>query len=79
MRRACCPPPAWDAAVVFGDAFINFPQSTGALKTIKGIGPVLGLTIMLETGDIHRFPEVGDYSSYSRGVRTDEEAITDRP
>jgi transposase len=41
------------------------------LKTIKGVGPVLGLTIMLETGDIHRFPSVGDYSSYCRLVKTE--------
>jgi transposase len=41
------------------------------LKTIKGVGPVLGLTIMLETGDIRRFPSVGDYSSYCRLVRTE--------
>lgn len=39
------------------------------LKTIKGVGPVLGLTIMLETGDIHRFAQVGHYSSYCRCVK----------
>jgi transposase len=32
---------------------------------------VLGLTIMLETGDIHRFPNVGDYSSYCRLVKAE--------
>jgi transposase len=41
------------------------------LQTIKGVGPVLGLTIMLETGDIHRFPSVGDYSSYCRLVKAE--------
>lgn len=41
------------------------------LKTIKGVGPILGLTIMLETGDVHRFPSVGDYSSYCRQVKTE--------
>lgn len=41
------------------------------LKTIKGVGPILGLTIMLETGDIHRFAEVGNYSSYCRCVKTE--------
>jgi transposase len=41
------------------------------LKTIKGVGPILGLTIMLETGDICRFPSVGDYSSYCRLVRAE--------
>jgi len=38
------------------------------LKTIPGVGEVLGLTIMLETGEIGRFPSVGKYSSYSRCV-----------
>jgi transposase len=38
------------------------------LLTVNGIGDILGLTIMLETGDIGRFPHVGDYASYCRCV-----------
>jgi transposase len=38
------------------------------LKTVPGIGPILALTIMLETGDITRFSTVGDYASYCRCV-----------
>ena len=38
------------------------------LKTISGIGDILGLTIALETGDITRFPKVGNYASYCRMV-----------
>jgi transposase len=38
------------------------------LLTVNGIGDILALTIMLETGDIGRFPTVGDYSSYCRCV-----------
>jgi transposase len=38
------------------------------LKTVNGIGDILGLTIMLETGDIQRFPSVGHYASYCRCV-----------
>jgi transposase len=38
------------------------------LKTVPGIGHILALTIMLETGDITRFPTVGDYASYCRCV-----------
>jgi transposase len=38
------------------------------LKTAPGIGLILALTIMLETGDITRFPTVGDYASYCRCV-----------
>lgn len=38
------------------------------LISIDGIGLVLGLTIMLETGDITRFDSVGNYASYCRCV-----------
>jgi len=38
------------------------------LKTVSGIGEILGLTIMLETGDIRRFASVGNYASYCRCV-----------
>lgn len=38
------------------------------LTSIDGIGFTLGLTIMLETGDISRFSEVGHYASYCRCV-----------
>lgn len=39
-----------------------------SLLTIDGIGKILGMTIMLEIGDIHRFPSVGNFSSYARCV-----------
>lgn len=38
------------------------------LQTICGIGKILSLTIMLETGSIERLPTVGDYVSYCRKV-----------
>ena len=38
------------------------------LKTVAGIGQILALTIMLETGQVQRFPTVGDYASYCRCV-----------
>jgi transposase len=38
------------------------------LRTVPGIGIVLGLTIVLESGDIHRFDDVGQYASYCRMV-----------
>lgn len=40
------------------------------LLTIPGIGKILGLTIMLETGSIDRFEKVGNYASYCRKVTT---------
>jgi transposase len=42
------------------------------LTTIKGVGPILALTIMLETGDIGRFAQVGDYASYCRLVKSEK-------
>jgi transposase len=41
------------------------------LSTICGIGKILALTIMLETGVISRFPKVGDFVSYCRKVPTE--------
>lgn len=38
------------------------------LLTVSGIGKVLGLTILLEVGDITRFAHVGDFASYARCV-----------
>jgi len=41
------------------------------LLTMPGIGNILGMTIMLEVGDISRFPTVGRYSSYCRCVKSE--------
>jgi len=38
------------------------------LTNIDGIGIILALTIMLETGCINRFDKVGNYASYCRCV-----------
>lgn len=38
------------------------------LKTVNGIGDILALTIMLETGEIGRFPKAGNFASYCRCV-----------
>jgi len=39
------------------------------LLSMPGVGKILGMTIMMETGDVGRFPEVGNYTSYCRGAR----------
>jgi transposase len=41
------------------------------LLSVSGIGQALGLTIMLETGEISRFNKVGNYSSYCRCVKSE--------
>jgi len=40
------------------------------LTTVPGIGKILALTIMLETGEINRFKKVGNYTSYCRCVKS---------
>ena len=50
---------------------INHRPEFEYLLTMPGIGDILGMTIMLEVGDINRFPAVGDYSSYCRCVKSE--------
>jgi transposase len=44
------------------------------LTSVTGIGTILGLTIMLETGDIQRFDSPGNYASYYRCVNSIRES-----
>ncbi len=39
------------------------------LQSVPGIGPILAWIILLETGDIHRFAKVGNFTSYCRLVQ----------
>lgn len=54
--------------VVLAQVKIN--EDYKRLTDIDGIGVILALTIMLETGDISRFNEVGNYASYCLCVNT---------
>lgn len=47
---------------------VKLRRSYKRLITVPGIGKILALTIMLETGDIRRFTDVGNYVSYARLV-----------
>jgi transposase len=62
MRR---PSTCWSvrplAQVRLGPAYCH-------LQSVSGIGQVLGLTILLETGPIERFVTAGHYASYCRCV-----------
>jgi transposase len=51
-------------------AGITLRKEFESLLLIPGIGDILGLTIMLEVGDIGRFETVGNYSSYCRCVKS---------
>ena len=50
------------------------PVTFGLLRTVPGIGPILGLTLLYEVDDIRRFPEPGNFLSYSRLVRCPHES-----
>jgi transposase len=47
---------------------IELKGSYHYLLTLPGVGKILALTIMLETGPISRFAQVGNYVSYCRKV-----------
>ena len=50
---------------------VKLREAFKSLKTVPGIGDILALTIMLEVGDISRFPKVGDFVSYARCAPTE--------
>jgi transposase len=47
---------------------VKLKKEFGQLLTIPGVGNILAMTIMLEVGDIKRFPKVGNFTSYCRCV-----------
>jgi transposase len=49
---------------------IQLKRDYQLLLTTPGIGQILGLTIMLEVGDISRFAKAANYSSYCRCVES---------
>ena len=55
-------------------AKVDDPVTFGLLRTIPGIGPILGLILLYEIDAIARFPEVGNFLSYSRLVRCEHES-----
>lgn len=55
------------------DLVRSFIKSTWQYKRIQqlpGIGDILGMTIVLETGDFNRFRNAGCYASYCRTVKS---------
>lgn len=44
------------------------------LQSIRGIGDIIALTILYESGDINRFDSVGQYASYARVVTCQKES-----
>ena len=54
---------------VLGRAKSHDPDNLQRLRTVPGIGKILGLTILYEIHDIGRFKHVGEFASYSRLVK----------
>ena len=50
------------------EEMVELVRPYSGLQSIPGIGKIISLTIMLETGAIDRFAKVGNYSSYCRKV-----------
>ena len=50
------------------------PVAYALLKSIPGIGRILGLVILYEIENINRFPRVQDFASYSRLVKCSKES-----
>ena len=53
---------------------VRLRQEYSLLKSVPGIGQTLATTIMLETGTVARFANVGNFSSYCRCVDSRRES-----
>jgi transposase len=71
---------AYDAQIdevertVLKTAKIDNPVTLQLLRTIPGIGKILSLVMLYEIDQVSRFPEVGNFLSYSRLVRCEHES-----
>jgi transposase len=49
-------------------------EEFGRIQQVPGIGPILGMVVMLESGEFGRFPSAGDYASYCRAVKSERQS-----
>ena len=59
-------------------AKVDDPHTFFLLKSVPGIGKILGLVMLYEIHDINRFPSVGQFLSYARLVRCTHESAGKR-
>ena len=55
-------------------AVLEFVKPQGAfneIQVVPGIGQILGMTVVLESGEFSRFPNAGCYASYCRAVKSE--------
>jgi len=55
-------------------AKVDDPQAYARLRSVPGVGAVLGLVMLYEIHDVRRFPEEGQFLSYARLVRCAHES-----
>lgn len=53
---------------------LNHTKDFAVLQSLRGIGDIIALTILFESGDITRFSSVGQYASYARLVTCPRES-----
>jgi len=49
---------------------LKIDKRFNCIKSLPGIGEILGMTILLESGPMDRFDEAGNYASYCRCVNS---------
>lgn len=59
---------------ILSHARINNTKDFAVLQSLRGIGDIIALTILFETGDIGRFPSVQHFASYCRVVNCPRES-----
>ena len=52
----------------------HFREDFELVKTMPGVGDILGMVLVYETHDIHRFKSPGKYASYSRVIKCKKES-----
>ena len=55
-------------------AFVEPVEAFRRIRQVPGIGEILGMTIVLESGDFARFANAGCYASYCRTVQSRRES-----
>lgn len=53
---------------------LNYPKEFSILSSIPGMGKILSMVVLLEIGDINRFPSVQKFASYARLVKCSHES-----
>jgi transposase len=65
-------------STVEDQAQVHDPEALSVLRSIPGVGKILGLTLLYEIHHIGRFPSVQDFSSYCRLVKSEHRSAGKR-